>query len=167
MQNLDNSKSIHNVLRSQLPLLPISSTQQRPRHQTSSRKRNRKAGAANAVATKREQQATGDLPTSPPAGSAETDWICCGAPLGDLSHGRGAIDWQMKQEKKKSERERETRGSSALHLQAWWSPEVGDVDEASNTPSVSIYSHNRFQDRRCAHRNRYCTQSRYMLLCRF
>jgi hypothetical protein len=82
--------------------------------QTSSRKRNRKTGAANVEATiEREQQATGDLPTRPPAGSAETDWICCGAPLGDLSHGRGAIDWQMKQEKKKGERERDERQLSA------------------------------------------------------
>jgi hypothetical protein len=63
---------------------------------------------------------TGDLPTSPPAGSAETDWICCGARLGNLSHGRGAIDWQMKQEKKKSERERREAAPASLVEQRGW-----------------------------------------------
>jgi hypothetical protein len=173
MQNLNNSKSIHNVLRSQLHLLPISSTQQRPRHhlsesfpviiqKTQSKDRRSKCSCDMKRPNVSSKQ-WGDLPTRPPARSAETDWICCGAPLGDLSHGRRCNRRQMKQEKKKRSCKRErldTKGSSALHLQAWWSPEVGDVDEASNTRSgsVSIYMSNRFQD------YRYCTQCRYMLL---
>jgi hypothetical protein len=65
MQNLNNSKSIHNVLRSQYHQhsngRDITSLEA---SQTSSRKRNRKTGAANVEATKREQQHD-----RPPAGS--------------------------------------------------------------------------------------------------